>query len=409
MKTISTKLKVDAKAKKPSAVSFVPQQSSPLQRSSADHAGLATAPPIVHEVLHAPGQPLDAATRARMEPRFGHDFSRVRVHTDAKAAESTRAMNARAYTVERDVVFGAERYAPSSKQGSRLLEHELAHVVQQSRGGGGLEAEPRAKTVAEQITLGQPITPTMIGGAPPGLYADDDEEETTPEMPTTRPAFSLSWDSLSRSDMFQLTPPSLRVPPLTPLTPMGLPLTLPARPPSLSVSPTLGQLPLIPPTGSDEWSTDWNTTTPWQLPMIPPSTPVSPRSGEESETPELPSRLPLLSRGRFSLGILLGFPEAEVIEIPDAPDSSIAASLRRAEIINQQLTGEVPTGLEAVDKSELASVIWSIFSTHIAPDLARSVTSSLSTSTGPRGVSCELDLVILADFSGGGLAFTVIY
>jgi hypothetical protein len=338
-----------------------------------------------------------------MEPRFGHDFSRVRVHTDAKAAESTRAMNARAYTVERDVVFGAERYAPGSEQGSRLLAHELVHVVQQSGSGGGLEAEPRAKTVAEQITLGQPITPTMIGGAPPGLYANDDEEETTPEMPTTRPAFSLSWDSLARSDMFQLT--------------------LPARPPSLSVSPTLGQLPLIPPltpltsmdlplippTGSDEWSTDWNTTTPWQLPLIPPLTPVSPRSGEESETPELPSRLPLLSRGRFSLGLRLGFPEAEVIEIIGAPDSSIAASLRRAEIINQQLTGEVPTGLEAVDTGKLAGAIWGIFSTHIAPDLARSITSSLSTSTGLGGVSCELDLVILTDFSGGGLSFTIIF
>ena len=70
------------------------------------------APSIIHDVLRAPGQPLDATTRAFMEPRFGHDFSRVRVHSDAKAAESARAVNALAYTVGQDVVFGVGQYAP---------------------------------------------------------------------------------------------------------------------------------------------------------------------------------------------------------------------------------------------------------------------------------------------------------
>jgi hypothetical protein len=66
-----------------------------------------------------------------MEPRFGHDFSRVRVHTDSKAAESARAVNALAYTVGRDVVFGAGQHVPGTSAGQRLLAHELAHVVQQ--------------------------------------------------------------------------------------------------------------------------------------------------------------------------------------------------------------------------------------------------------------------------------------
>lgn len=92
-------------------------------------------PPVVQEVLRAPGQPLEPATRAFMESRFGHDFSRVRVHTDAKAAESARAVNARAYTVGRDVVFGEGGYAPDTSDGRRLMAHELAHVVQQGRGG----------------------------------------------------------------------------------------------------------------------------------------------------------------------------------------------------------------------------------------------------------------------------------
>jgi len=67
-----------------------------------------------------------------MEPRFGHDFSQVQVHTDEKAADSARSVNALAYTVGRDVVFGTGQYAPETTAGKRLLAHELTHVVQQS-------------------------------------------------------------------------------------------------------------------------------------------------------------------------------------------------------------------------------------------------------------------------------------
>jgi hypothetical protein len=88
-------------------------------------------PPIVDEVLRSPGRPLDAATRAFMEPRFGHDFSQVRVHADPRAAKSARAVNAMAYVVGQDIVFDAGRYAPGRIAGRRLLAHELAHVVQQ--------------------------------------------------------------------------------------------------------------------------------------------------------------------------------------------------------------------------------------------------------------------------------------
>lgn len=94
-------------------------------------------PPIVGEVLRSSGQPLDADARGFFEDRFGHDFSQVRVHTDAWAAESARAVNARAYTVGRDVVFSAGTYAPSSPAGRRLLAHELSHVVQQGNATSG--------------------------------------------------------------------------------------------------------------------------------------------------------------------------------------------------------------------------------------------------------------------------------
>ncbi len=123
-----------------------------LQRRAVTPAAPASAPPIVHDVLRGPGRPLDPAARSFLEPRFGHDFSRVRVHSDAPAAESARAVNALAYTVGHDVVFGAGQYAPGAPGGMRLLAHELTHVVQQSGGaarsvqrqglGGPLDLKP---------------------------------------------------------------------------------------------------------------------------------------------------------------------------------------------------------------------------------------------------------------------------
>ncbi|HZR42836.1 MAG TPA: DUF4157 domain-containing protein, partial [Ktedonobacteraceae bacterium] len=109
-----------------------------LQRKESGSGTVASAtheqevPPIVHNVLHSSGLPLDSSTRSFMESRFGHDFSGVRVHTGARADQSAQAVNAQAYTVGRDVVFGAGRYAPETTAGKRLLAHELTHVVQQS-------------------------------------------------------------------------------------------------------------------------------------------------------------------------------------------------------------------------------------------------------------------------------------
>jgi hypothetical protein len=89
------------------------------------------APAIVHEVLRSTGQPMDRETRAFMEPRFGHDFSHVRIHDDALAAESASAVRARAYTAGSHIVFGTGQ-CERTDSGRRLLAHELAHVVQQA-------------------------------------------------------------------------------------------------------------------------------------------------------------------------------------------------------------------------------------------------------------------------------------
>ena len=86
------------------------------------------------ESLRGGGQPLPETARAFFEPRFGRDFSQVRIHTDAGAAESAQALSARAYTLGNDIVFGAGEYAPDSNEGKHLLAHELTHVVQQKQG-----------------------------------------------------------------------------------------------------------------------------------------------------------------------------------------------------------------------------------------------------------------------------------
>ena len=114
-----------------------PEEEEMLQAKSVTHpgpTGYAVQPALASQIhtLRGGGQPLDPATRAFMEPRFGHDFSQVRVHTDARAAETARAVNARAFTLGREVVFEHGQYAPGTDQGKRLLAHELTHVVQQS-------------------------------------------------------------------------------------------------------------------------------------------------------------------------------------------------------------------------------------------------------------------------------------
>jgi hypothetical protein len=103
-----------------------------IQRFTTQPTGqVGFAPASVTRVLATSGRPLEPALRQDMEQRFGHDFSRVRVHTGAAAAQSTRDVNAHAYTVGTEIVFGARKFAPESREGKNLLAHELTHVVQQ--------------------------------------------------------------------------------------------------------------------------------------------------------------------------------------------------------------------------------------------------------------------------------------
>jgi hypothetical protein len=145
VKQYQTRMQVSAwPVSPPSAFS----RAGSFERRAAGKAPSAFAPPVVHDVLRSPGQPLDAATRAFIEPRFGHDFSKVRVHTDQKAAESARSVGSLAYTVGNHLSFDSGRFAPREPAGRHLLSHELAHVVQQG--------SEKAATATNGFEIGEP-------------------------------------------------------------------------------------------------------------------------------------------------------------------------------------------------------------------------------------------------------------
>jgi len=128
------------------------KKGNPLRRKSSGSATAEAAPSIVSAVLSSPGRALDRATQSFMGARFGTDFSDVRVHTDTQAAQSAASVDARAYTVGRNVVFGAGEYDPVGLQGRRLLAHELAHVVQQrsTPSAGPLRRQPKSTVPASK-------------------------------------------------------------------------------------------------------------------------------------------------------------------------------------------------------------------------------------------------------------------
>lgn len=110
-----------------------------------------------------PGEPLSAETRSYFEPRFAHDFRQVRIHADGEAAIAAGAVRAQAYTIGRDIVFGAGQYAPETEQGRRLIAHELVHVAQQGTSarmsGGSVDVTPSHGKISREGPIEMEIDP----------------------------------------------------------------------------------------------------------------------------------------------------------------------------------------------------------------------------------------------------------
>ena len=132
---------------------------------------------VAHHATASGGKALDTQTQRQMGPRFGHDFSQVRIHTDTRATASAQALGANAYAVGSDIVFGPGHYAPGTREGDRLIAHELAHVVQQSRQKAGEsghlsrredESEQEAEALASQVMQGQDV---HVQAAPQAVFA----------------------------------------------------------------------------------------------------------------------------------------------------------------------------------------------------------------------------------------------
>ena len=156
------------------------------EKSAGPRSASRLARAIVHEVLRSSGQPLDAATRSDLEPRFGHDFSQVRVHADARAAESAEALNALAYSVGPHVVFGTGQYRPHTGEGRRLLTHELSHTVQQ---GAAPRRANQARRAGELSVRAGPAATSVIArkGGPtrgPSHKANDPNQLKSQLHPT---------------------------------------------------------------------------------------------------------------------------------------------------------------------------------------------------------------------------------
>jgi Domain of unknown function (DUF4157) len=173
-------------------------QRRPLQSRESPKS----APPIVHEVLRSPGSQLDDSTRAALEPQFGHDFGRVRVHTDSKAAASAQAVDASAYTVGPNIVFASGQFSPDTAQGRKLLAHELTHTIQQGMqlpsGGSDLRIdsadgppEREASHTANLLNQNQPFVSPRPGSVGMRVQRDTPPAQATDD---TRPVAQIMSD-----------------------------------------------------------------------------------------------------------------------------------------------------------------------------------------------------------------------
>jgi hypothetical protein len=189
----------------------------PIQRLTTVQGEPEVVPPIVYDVLRSPGQFLGESARAFFGPKFGHDFADVRVHSDVRAAESAKAINARAYTAGSDIVFGSGQFSTETSEGKRLLAHELTHVVQQGSTlassyltveDSDSSSEEEARQASEGMASGR-ITDFRPKASPSRIQRENgDEDERRIPAPSQSPPSSsggnYAWHGNVQRPWYQL-------------------------------------------------------------------------------------------------------------------------------------------------------------------------------------------------------------
>jgi hypothetical protein len=319
-----------------------------------------------------------------MESRLGVGLAGVRIHTGGRAAEAARAVSARAFTVGQDIFFGANRYDPRSREGQRLLAHELAHTVQQGGGGNGLsKAGPSLQR--------DPIPDSAAKPAPaPAAPAEADPKKAPANHVTV----------FIPPTLFPSLFPYLLPPPRTTLGTGG------------SATSTPPPAPLIPaPSSYTPPATTGGGST-----VSPALTPAAPSTGSPSTTaPQAPSRISFRDFGNFSIGGRIGFPDLTPEAKPGEPPSAAQEALKRAEMLNFLVTGTPPSEY-SIDPAKIVGAAWGIFSNQIAPDLAKKIAASMASKPKSSGPTYQLDATILVGSSpsgktggGGGASLTILF
>ena len=338
-----------------------------LRRQPASAIQPVSAPPIAHQALSSPGQPLDPATSTFMGPHFNSDLSGVRIHTGAKAAAAAEAVQAKAYTVGQDIVFNTGRYNPGSPEGKRLLAHELSHTVQQSGGSSGAH----------------------LSHAPHGVYRDPlpatpkgtstDTETPKPKTESATVQLSPFW---TQQLQLWLSPPQLSPAPATPFNATG---------PSLSQQPLQYapiSPPLLPPVPK------YNLTPPALAPtataapsLAPPS--QSGTSAAPGAAPKAPDRVSFFDIGKLSIGARIGFPDLSKESKPGDPPNALQETLKKGEALNF-IFNKTPPSEYQLDPAKLVGAMWGIFATQIDPSLANKIAFGLASKGKAGGIKYEL-------------------
>ena len=174
----------------------------------------------VNRVLGSSGKPMDPQIRGFMESRFGHDFSRIKIHDDMRASESTQMINARAYTAGEHIVFQRGQYEPQTETGRRLIAHELSHTIQQRGAIAGPQEENRfssegssereARSAADNILQDRPFALRVkkpVGIALQDMKPQNETATLNPERIGTR-SWSLKYhgsrDAMANAALFEL-------------------------------------------------------------------------------------------------------------------------------------------------------------------------------------------------------------